>query len=76
MECHLALSRNRPEYRRLELYLSVMGRGVTRRSGVRIYPVAFNDIGDGVLADAEVAGDPTVVPPAVDSMEHLWSQPV
>ena len=31
----------------------------------------LDDVGDGVLADAEVAGDPTVVPPPVDSMEHL-----
>ena len=29
-----------------------------------------------VLADAEVAGDPTIAPPAVDGMEHLGGEPV
>ena len=41
-----------------------------------ICPMPFDDVGDGVLADAEVAGDPTVAPPAVDGMEHLRCKPV
>ena len=36
----------------------------------------FDDVGDGILADAEVAGDPTVAPPAVDGMEHHRCKPV
>ena len=36
----------------------------------------FDDVSDGVLALAEVAGYPTVAPPTVDSMEHLWNEPV
>ena len=36
----------------------------------------FDDDGDGVLAEAEVAGDPTVAPPAVDGIEHLRCKPV
>ena len=36
----------------------------------------FDDVGDGILADGEVAGNPTVAPPAVDGIEHLRSKPV
>ena len=36
----------------------------------------FDDVGDGVLADAEVACDPTVAPPPVDGMEHLRGEAV
>ena len=36
----------------------------------------FDDVGDGVLADAEVAGDPTVAPSAVDRMEHVRGEPI
>ena len=38
--------------------------------------MAFNDVGDGVLADAEVAGDPAVASPAVDGMEHFRGESV
>ena len=36
----------------------------------------FDDVGDGVLGDAEVSGDPAVAPPVVDGMEHLRGEPV
>ena len=37
----------------------------------------FDDVGDGILADAEVAGDPTVASPAIiDSLERLRGEPV
>ena len=36
----------------------------------------FDDVGDGVFADAEVAGDPTIALPAVDGMEHLRGEPI
>ena len=45
-----------------------------RNPTLRVCP--FDDVGDGVLADAEVAGDPTVAPPAGDGIEHLRSKPV
>ena len=45
------------------------GRG--RNPTLRVCPMPFDDVSDGVLADAEIAGDPSVAPPAVDGMEHL-----
>ena len=43
---------------------------------LRIFPMPFDDVGDGVLTDAEVAGDPTVAPPPVNSLEHLRGEAV
>ena len=50
------------------------GRG--RNHTLRMFPMPFDDVGDGVLADAEVACDPTVAPPPVDGMEHLRGEAV
>ena len=50
------------------------GRG--RNPTLRVCPMPFDDVGDGVFADAEVAGDPTIALPAVDGMEHLRGEPV
>ena len=36
----------------------------------------FDVVGDGILADAEVAGDPTVASPAVDGLERLRGEPI
>ena len=36
----------------------------------------FDDVGDSVLADAEVAGNPTVASAVGDGIEHLRSKPV
>ena len=50
------------------------GRG--RNPTLRVCPMPFDDVGDGIFADAEVAGDPTIALPAVDGMEHLRGEPV
>ena len=50
------------------------GRG--RNPTLRIYPVPFDDVSDGILAGAELTGDPTVAPPAVDGMQYLRREPV
>ena len=50
------------------------GRG--RNPTLSVRPMTFDDVGDGVLADAEVTGNPTVAPPPVDGMEHLWGEAV
>ena len=43
---------------------------------LRVCPMPFDDVGDGVFADTEVAGDPTIALPAVDGMEHLRGEPI
>ena len=43
---------------------------------LRVCSTPFDDVGDGVFADAKVAGDPTIALPAVDGMEHLRGDPV
>ena len=50
------------------------GRG--RNPTLRVCPMPFDDVGDGIFADAKVAGDPTIALPAVDGMEHLRGEPV
>ena len=50
------------------------GRG--RNPTLRIFPMPFDDVGDSVLADAQVACDPAVAPPPVDGMEHLRGEAV
>ena len=35
----------------------------------------FEDVGDGVLADAEVQGDPTAAPRPADGTKHLRGEP-
>ena len=40
-------------------------------STLRVCPMSFDDIGAGVLGDAEVASDPAIVPPVSNSLEHL-----
>ena len=36
----------------------------------------FDNVGNGVLADGEVAGDPAIASPVRDGLEHLWGKPV
>ncbi len=36
----------------------------------------FDDVGDGILGNAEVAGDPAIAPPVFDSLEYLQREPV
>ena len=50
------------------------GRG--RNPTLRVCPMPFDDVGDSIFADAEVAGDPTIALPAVDGMKHLRGEPV
>ena len=50
------------------------GRG--RNPTLRVCPMPFDDVGDSIFADAEVAGDPTIAPPAVDGMKQLRGEPV
>ena len=57
-----------------------------RRDGVesgrgqilRVCPMPFDDVGDSIFADAEVATatDPTIALPADDGMKHLRGEPV
>ena len=50
------------------------GRG--RNPTLRVCPMPFDDVGDSIFADAEVAGDPTIALPADDGMKHLRGEPV
>ena len=47
-----------------------------RNPTLRVCPMPFDDVGDSIFADAEVAGDPTIALPAVDGMKHLRGEPV
>ena len=35
----------------------------------------FDDVGDGVLGDAEVAGDPAIASPISDGLKHFRRKP-
>lgn len=53
---------------------SVLVKVEILRNGFR--PVAFDDVGNSVLGDAEVVGDPAIASSVGDGLEHLRREPV